>query len=367
MTLPSTLQDGSSGVPTATPEGETAAPLPTYVPPHRAPWGWWSSRGTEPRAPVRPFQFPSLEHLDARVAAAAEHARGTEGLRDTTLRWWAGSYRSLRTFLKESREETTFLRGQPEDQARLLGLWVAALRERGVSHYAVATYWRGLRSVFARFEAANRMLNPLTLVPAPRASLGQPRCLPRHSAEQVLIFVRNYPWRTRFTRLRNVAIVGLMLLAGLRRGEVVRLRYEDIHLDEGAIRVVRSKGPHGGKDRMAYMSPQLTTILGQYDDERRRVRRTCPSFLSLSQLDRGITESTVNELFKVVSRRSGEKVTPHMLRHTYATLLRQSGVPDRVSMDLLGHNSLQVLQRYSHVFSEEHRREAARLWLDDGT
>jgi site-specific recombinase XerD len=53
-----------------------------------------------------------------------------------------------------------------------------------------------------------------------------------------------------------------------------------------------------------------------------------------------------------------------MLRHTYATILRQAGVPDRLSMDLLGHASLSMLQRYSHVESGEHRAAVERLVLD---
>ena len=58
--------------------------------------------------------------------------------------------------------------------------------------------------------------------------------------------------------------------------------------------------------------------------------------------------------------------SPRALRHTDATLLRQSDVPDRVAMDLLGHTSLAMLQRYSHVFEGEHQREAAKLHLEIG-
>jgi len=53
-----------------------------------------------------------------------------------------------------------------------------------------------------------------------------------------------------------------------------------------------------------------------------------------------------------------------MLRHTYATLLRQSGVADRVSMDLMGHQSLAMLTRYSHVFEPEYELESRKLHLD---
>jgi integrase len=53
-----------------------------------------------------------------------------------------------------------------------------------------------------------------------------------------------------------------------------------------------------------------------------------------------------------------------MLRHTYATLLRTAGVPDRVAMDLMGHASLTMLKRYSHVYDGEHADAARKLQLD---
>ncbi len=99
-----------------------------------------------------------------------------------------------------------------------------------------------------------------------------------------------------------------------------------------------------------------------------RARRTraviCPAYISSLAGDQGVAEVTIRRIFKVASRAVGMHVTPHMLRHTFATLLRQSGVPDRVAMDLLGHRDLAMLQRYSHVESGEHLREAARLKLD---
>jgi integrase/recombinase XerC len=72
----------------------------------------------------------------------------------------------------------------------------------------------------------------------------------------------------------------------------------------------------------------------------------------------------VQHIFRGISRALGTSVTPHALRHTYATLLRQAGVPDRIAMDLLGHSSLQMLQRYSHVYNCEREAAAGRLVLD---
>ena len=75
-------------------------------------------------------------------------------------------------------------------------------------------------------------------------------------------------------------------------------------------------------------------------------------------------EIAVRVLFKRISTALNMRVTPHMLRHTFATLCRQDDVPDRLAMELLGHASLSMLQRYSHVEDGEVRAAARRIHLD---
>jgi integrase/recombinase XerD len=314
--------------------------------------------------PLLPLQFASLERLDEDVARVVERGREVEGLSVKTLAWWEGAYRSFRASLKACETERLFLGGHVADQLRALEAWVARLRERGARHGGINVYWRGLKSLVGRIAAERGAVNPLALVRTPRAAPPQPRCLPRKAAEAVVVFVRNYPWLSRLVAQRNLAVVGLMLLAGLRRSEVLRLNVEDVSLESATIRILRAKGRHGGKDRMAYVSPQLQEILAAYVAERRRARRASPALLTRARRDERIGEGTLRRLFHVISTRAGIRVSPHMLRHTYATLLRQAGVPDRLSMDLLGHASLTMLQRYSHVESGEHRAAAERLTLD---
>ena len=149
----------------------------------------------------------------------------------------------------------------------------------------------------------------------------------------------------------------------LRRGEVLRLENADVDLDAGTLRIRSGKGRHGGKDRTAYAPPQLREILAAYREQRRRAACTLPAFITFTG-GRPLGLGSLRRVLEVASKALGERVAPHLLRHTYATLLRQAGVPDRVAMDLLGHASLDMLQRYSHVLDGEHSREAAKLQLD---
>jgi len=310
----------------------------------------------------RPLQFASLQHFEDRYTELRRHALAVEGLSPKTVAWMQNAYASWWRLLRSTpARERAFLAGDAVEQQRLANDWIAWLRESGVSRTTIATYWHGLDAILRRLETQDGTFNPLAYLPRPKAASPLPRCLTRSVAEDLLQRVRHYPWRSSFEMHRNLAVVGLMLMAGLRRGEVIRLGYGDADLANRTLRIVRGKGRHGGKDRTAYMTPQLMMILADYMDARRKVVRTHPEFVSSTRRNGGIAEVTIRRLFSVMSRAMDMRISPHMLRHTYATLLRQSGVADRVAQELLGHSSLAMLQRYSHIFEGECVAEAARL------
>ncbi len=315
--------------------------------------------------PPRPFQYPSLGHLLARVDAALERMGAVEGLRPGTVRWARDGIAEFHRFLAGARAQRRFLSGDLRTQVAVLEGWVASMRTRGLSRSTINNYWRAVRLVVRRLERLDGVLNPLDFAQAPRVGRLLPRCLSRSAAERVVGAVRNFDWRSRLEGAAALATVGLMLFAGLRRGEVLRLENADVDVEAGTLRVRAGKGRHGGKDRTAYAPPQLCEILAAYREQRRRAACTLPSFITFTG-ERPLGLGSLRRVLQVASKALGERVAPHLLRHTYATLLRQAGVPDRVAMDLLGHASLDMLQRYSHVLDGEHSREAAKLQLDLG-
>lgn len=311
--------------------------------------------------PSLPLQFSSLEHADQRIAAAIAHAKAVNNLTDGTCAWVRKAYGSFRRYLKATDSDTPFLGGDIRRQVRIAEGWIAWLRMQEVSQVTINTYWRGLRLLFRWLQDADGTLNPLVYLRSPRIGRMLPRFLTKESAETLLTWLRNYPWRSPLERTRNLAIVSLMLMAGLRRMEVVKLEFADVNTAARTIRIKCGKGRFGGKDRTCYMPPQLAEVLDEYMAERGRADRTCPAFITDLRGNRGISAESVRRLCERVSRDSDIRVRPHALRHTYATLLRLSGVPDRVAMDLLGHTSYAMLQRYSHVYTGEHQQEAAKL------
>ncbi|HET8797629.1 MAG TPA: site-specific integrase [Thermoanaerobaculia bacterium] len=304
--------------------------------------------------------------MDERIVALIADAQAAGGRKATTCRWVRASYRSLRTFLLEANAEGRFVRGDARDQVMLLRAWIAWLRQRQMAPSALNAVWRG---VYTAFRWANRVdgtLNPCQFVPdPPRVGRLNPEFLPRHAAATVLSFVNTHAWPTDFERARNLAVIGLMMLAGLRFGEVLRLGARDVDTQNETIKIIGGKGTgDGGKERVIYMPPQLLRILRAYEDARENMGRTCGRYLTQAAADRAIGEIAIRTLFKRISAAMQMRVTPHMLRHTFATLCRQADVRDRLAMELLGHTSLAMLQRYSHVEDGEVRAAARQIRLD---
>lgn len=363
----------SAAQPAAPPTPPSVDILPSAPLQHGAPFlgtgtqaGWPPWGGPLPVGfpTLLPFQFPSLGHFDQRLAQVLDHLRDVDGLQGSTVHWVRVALANFRRFIATPERERALLGGDVRQQVRVMQAWVGAMRAAGLTHATVNNYWRALQIAFKRITLLDGMLSPVALLPTPRAGRRSPRFLTREAAERLLTYVSHAAWPSRLARARNLALVGLMLLAGLRRGEALRLLNGHVDAEAGVILILRGKGQHGGKDRTCYMPPQLRAIVRDYQAERTSARRTHPEFLTALTGDHGIGEGAVRELFERISRDLGMAVSPHALRHTFATLLRASGVPDRLAMDLLGHASLSMLQRYSHVYDGEHAAAAAQLALD---
>lgn len=341
--------------------------LPPEYSPNSAPNAPYP-RGTRaaryPDAIVQPFQFPSLQHFLERMERACAHAIDVEGLSPKTVSGYRSATRQFVAYLRVAATETAFLGGQLTMQLRILEDWIAWLRQRGANHTTVNHYWRALHAQLARIARADGIVDPTVHVPTPRPGKPAPRFLTRAALEDVFAFARNYDWGSEFARSRNVALIAVMALGGLRLGEVLRLTMSDVNVTEERITVRRGKGRHGGKDRAVYMAPALRVAFGSYLAERRRRYAASPRVFLSTQADEGIGDVTVRRVFNVVRLKTGIKIAPHMLRHTCATLMRQAGIPDRLAMEELGHASLTVLQRYSHVENGELQQGMKRLTID---
>lgn len=311
-----------------------------------------------------PLQFPSLEHFDARIKDVLRSVEEVEDTSPATARWLRGAYRSFRQYMEAINGTTRFISGDLQYQVRLVEEWPAFLRSRNVARPTVNSYWRGMRGLCARIGRQDGVVNPFLFVPAPHPGDPSLRFLTQDAAETIVAFVQNDAAQPRDLRTRNLAIVAMMLLAGVRRGELLRLEVKAVDLTDRVIRILKGKGRHGGKPRTIPMTEQLFTILQHYADWRATVTVGCSKFFLGTFADGPLSEITLRRVFRRISRCTGIHVSPHMLRHTFCTLLSKAGVSDRLAKEAMGHADYATLQRYQHVYEGELASEMSKLHLD---
>jgi site-specific recombinase XerD len=291
------------------------------------------------------------EDLDGLHASFRDHALFVLNHSRLSVRGYRAAYANFRRFLDDSAHAGVPL----GDLLRDLDRWVAWNRRRGLSATTTNTYFRSLRPFFHYLEKAHQMPNPFRAAhapPIPRERL--PKALKPEQLERILTAARNYPWRTVLQRERGVALLAIMIYGGLRKGEVLRLQYSDVSLDEGTIRIVAGKGRHGGKDRTIYMPSELRTILTQYIALRRQQGFTCPEFF-VTRGNRGLSEMQFRRTIECVREASGIPFFAHALRHSYITMLLRSHVPIHVVQTLAGHADIATTALYTAVWDEDKR------------
>lgn len=146
-------------------------------------------------------------------------------------------------------------------------------------------------------------------------------------------------------RFRDRAILELLYSSGLRVSELVGLNTNQIELDLGIVKVMGK----GRKERIVPVGGKAIEVLKAYLEERGMLKGDEPIFVN--SLGGRLTARSVGRLIKKYSRHSGifRKVSPHSLRHTFATHLLDAGADIREIQEMLGHSSLSTTQRYTHV------------------
>ena len=202
--------------------------------------------------------------------------------------------------------------------------------------------------VFFRWcvEGGHMEINPVEDIEMPKLEKRLPPKLTKQEALRLLEIVYNYPYTYKFLKYRNHAIFSTFVFAGLRKGELLNLKFTDVDTENLTIFINQGKG---SKDRIVPMSYTLAQGLKRYVEERKRLNKTCPEFFVSLNRNLGFTESGLKRLTEKMKDTSKIKFTVHKLRHTFATHLLHEGADLRSIQELLGHSSLSTTQKYTHV------------------
>lgn len=196
--------------------------------------------------------------------------------------------------------------------------------------------------------------NPASRLRAPRRTKWQPRAISEAAARELLERLKEPPDSEDWKSIRNEVLVRCMVFTGLRRAEAAGLRWEHIDFAGGWIDVL-------GKGDKWRRVPLLGALVGPL----RRLQAVYGrSWGAVFSKEDGLPMHpyTLNVIFKRwITERAGVHITPHKLRHTFATMLVEHGASLDEVRDLLGHESIATTQVYVNTTPERLRAAVERL------
>ncbi len=218
-------------------------------------------------------------------------------------------------------------------------------------------------SLFADWCVKNGHLdaNQIKDIDRPRLPRTLPRSLSGEQADRLLSWVKSFPFDYRYEKKRAIAIVATFMGTGIRRSELFDLKMDDIDLTRQELFVRAGKG---GKDRKIPFRYSLTRILEEYVAERVRLKKHCPYFFASLKYDAKMGEKVIQRLVKRLRDKSGIHFTPHVLRHTYATRMLESGLHIREVQELMGHADMKTTAIYLSVTGERLKEQVLAKGFD---
>lgn len=277
-----------------------------------------------------------------------------------TIRSYESDLRQFLGFL-QSRSDSEMPRIQPQDvDPLMIRRFLVWLTEKQEKKSSIGRKLATLRSFFRFLVQEGRLpVNPAAGVRTPRQGIRLPRVLTKDDANSLMEF----PEGAGQVPLRDRAILETLYSTGARVSELAGLNVEDVDLKEGMLHL-RGKGK---KERLVPIGRVAADALQQYlhacgrnapepygkkhVKDSGRAEISAPVFRN--NRNGRLSVRTVERLVKKYSYRlSSGAITPHVLRHSFATHLLDEGADLRVIQELLGHASLATTQKYTHVAAD---------------
>ena len=224
--------------------------------------------------------------------------------------------------------------------------FAAGLHDIGISPRSQCRILSGVRSFYRFMLLDGRMENdPTELLESPQLGEHLPEVLTTDEVDRMEAAVDLSKWEGH----RNRAIVEVLFSCGLRVSELVTLRLSSLYLDQGFIRVMGK----GSKERLVPISQRAITELGFWFDDRCHmdIRRGEEDYVFLNRRGSHLTRTMILIIIKQLAVEAGiaKTVSPHTLRHSFATVLLEGGADLRAIQVMLGHESIGTTEIYTHI------------------
>ena len=232
--------------------------------------------------------------------------------------------------------------------------FAATIHEHGVGPTSQARILSGVRS-FYRFLSLDGYIenDPTELLESPRLGEHLPEVLSTKEVDQLEASID----LSKNEGQRNLAIIEVLFSCGLRVSELVNLKLSDLYLQEGYIRVVGK----GNKERLVPISEKAIRELGNwfYDRNEMVIKPGEQDYVFLNRRGAHLTRTMILIMIKRQAVEAGIKktISPHTLRHSFATALLEGGADLRAIQSMLGHEDIGTTEIYTHLDTTTLREE----------
>jgi len=224
--------------------------------------------------------------------------------------------------------------------------YLKELYNKKYSSSSISRKISSLKSYFKYLESENKIKNnPMTLISNPKKEKKLPNFLNYNDLEKLL----NTPDKETEEGIRDLLILEMLYSTGIRVSELVNIEIKNINYGEHKILVLGK----GNKERYVYYGTKCQNILNNY----LKLGKANTNYLLVNKHGNKLNERTVRKIIEETTKKAGINVhvTPHVLRHTYATHMLNEGADLKSVGDLLGHENLSTTQIYTHVSNERLR------------
>ena len=236
----------------------------------------------------------------------------------------------------------------PKDVTREeLKNFISALVEVGLSARSQARIISGLKQFYNFLILEDEVtIDPSELLEMPRIGRKLPEVLSIEEIDKLIAAVD----LSKKEGLRNRAILETLYSCGLRVSELINLKFSDLFLDEGFIRVIGK----GNKQRLVPASPSVKDEIFTYKHEIRDFQDIKPgneSYVFLNRRGAKLTRVMIFTIIRELSDRINltKTISPHTFRHSFATHLLEGGANLRAIQEMLGHESITTTEIYTHL------------------
>lgn len=280
------------------------------------------------------------QEIDNAIADYLHYIRIERGLSDNTIKSYQQDLKQFSVYMTAENLNLNVV-----DHVVIL-TWLNQLRELNKSNNSVIRMVTSLRKFFGYLLQENVIRhNPMSDVKPPKKAEHLPAVLSVAEIDALL----QVPTEKTALGLRNRALIEVMYATGLRVSELVNLKMSDLHLQLGLIQTIGK----GDKERIIPIGEIATEWLERYFSHSRLtlLKDKVSPFVFLNDRGTQLSRQGVWKIIKNLVSAAGidKDVSPHTLRHSFATHILENGADLRIVQELLGHADISTTQIYTHI------------------